>query len=83
MPSATLKVVGVSPMSQFCETQRSKMTNEPESAAAAQPPDAVACSAEERLRRRVSMLTQLLVVAVMVVALQFGIMIKVLMENAR
>jgi hypothetical protein len=29
------------------------------------------------------MLTQLLVVAVMVVALQFGIMIKVLMENAR
>jgi len=29
------------------------------------------------------MLTQLLVVAVVVVALQFGIMIKVLMENAR
>jgi len=29
------------------------------------------------------MLTQLLVVAVVVVALQFGIMIKVLVENAR
>jgi len=29
------------------------------------------------------MLTQLLVVAVVVVALQFGIMIKVLTENAR
>ena len=37
---------------------------------------------EGRLRRRVSMLTQLLVVA-MAVALQFGIMIKVLMETAR
>jgi len=59
------------------------MTNEPEPASVTQPPDAVASSPEERLRRRVSMLTQLLVVAVVVVALQFGIMIKVLMENAR
>jgi len=58
------------------------MTNEPEPASVLQPPDAVASSPEERLRRRVSMLTQLLVVAVMV-ALQFGIMIKVLTENAR
>ena len=59
------------------------MTNEPEPASVLQPPDAVASSPEERLRRRVSMLTQLLVVAVVVVALQFGIMIKVLTENAR
>jgi len=59
------------------------MTNEPEPASVPQPPDAVASSPEERLRRRVSMLTQLLVVAVVVVALQFGIMIKVLTENAR
>ena len=74
---------GREPMSQFAKRNRSKVTNEPESAAASQPPDAVAVSPEERLRRRVSMLTQLLVVAVVVVALQFGIMIKVLMENAR
>jgi hypothetical protein len=59
------------------------MTNELEPASGAHPPDAVASSPEERLRRRVSMLTQLLVVAVVVVALQFGIMIKVLVENAR
>lgn len=59
------------------------MTNEPKPASMPQPPDAVDSSPEERLRRRVSMLTQLLVVAVVVVALQFGIMIKVLMENAR
>lgn len=59
------------------------MTNEPEPAPIPQSPDAVASSPEERLRHRVSILTQLLVVAVVVVALQFGIMIKVLMENAR
>jgi hypothetical protein len=60
-----------------------KMTHELEPASAPQPPDAVASSPEERLRHRVSLLTQLLVVAVVVVALQFGIMIKVLVENAR
>jgi hypothetical protein len=59
------------------------MTNESEPASVAQPPEAVAFSPEERLRRRVSTLTQLLVVAAVVVALQFGIMIKVLLENAR
>jgi hypothetical protein len=59
------------------------MTNESEPASVSQPPEAVASGPEERLRRRVSTLTQLLVVAAVVVALQFGIMIKVLLENAR
>lgn len=59
------------------------MTNELEPASVPQPLDAVASSPEERLRRRVSMLTQLLIVAAVVLALQFGIMVKVLIENAR
>jgi hypothetical protein len=61
------------------------MTNEsePASVSVSQPPEAVGFGPEERLRRRVSTLTQLLVVAAVVVALQFGIMIKVLVENAR
>jgi hypothetical protein len=60
-----------------------KMTQDLEPASVPQSPDAGASNPEERLRRRVSMLTQLLVVAAVVVALQFGIMIKVLMETVR
>ena len=48
---------------------------------ATSPPLEPPITSEERLRRRVSMLAQLLGVAVVVVLLQFGIMIKVLMES--
>lgn len=46
-------------------------------------PDARPSTLEERLRTRVSMLTQLLVVAGVVVILQFGIMLKLLIENPK
>jgi hypothetical protein len=59
------------------------MTNDPEPALVTQSPEAKDCGPEERLRSRISMLTQLLIVAAVVVALQFGIMIKVLMESAK
>jgi hypothetical protein len=58
------------------------MTIEPEPGeAAAATPVEFSMTIEERLRQRVSMLMQLLGVAVLVVVLQFGIMIKVLMEK--
>jgi hypothetical protein len=56
------------------------MTTEPEPSAVAVAPDSAAPTLEERLSRRVSMLTQLLIVAAIVVVLQFGIMLKVLIE---
>jgi hypothetical protein len=58
------------------------MTGEPEPTDVASPPPIEpSITTEERLRRRVSMLAQLLGVAAAVVVLQFGIMIKVLMES--
>jgi hypothetical protein len=58
------------------------MTSEPElTDVATPPPIEPPITSEERLRRRVSMLAQLLGVATIVVLLQFGIMIKVLMES--
>jgi hypothetical protein len=56
------------------------MTTEPEISDASAL-DEKPLSVEETLRRRVSMLMQLLGVAVVVVLLQFGIMIKVLLER--
>jgi hypothetical protein len=38
---------------------------------------------EEHLRQRVSMLTQLLIVAGVVVVLQFGIMLKVIVDASK
>jgi hypothetical protein len=55
------------------------MTTEPQSSGA-EPPLA---TLEERLRNRVSMLTQLLIVAGIVVVLQFGIMLKVLIATSK
>jgi hypothetical protein len=59
------------------------MTSEPELPAAGPPADQAPMTLEEQLRRRVSMLTQLLVVAGVVVVLQLGIMLKVLIENSK
>jgi hypothetical protein len=59
------------------------MTTEPEPAAAGSAPDLASPTPEEHLRQRVSMLTQLLIVAAIVVVLQFGIMFKVLMETSK
>jgi hypothetical protein len=59
------------------------MTTEPESAAAASAPDLASPTPEERLRQRVSMLTQLLIVAAIVVVMQFGIMLKVLFDTSK
>jgi hypothetical protein len=58
------------------------MTTEPELSAGEASPDPEP-SLEERLRQRVSMLTQLLIVAGVVVVLQLGIMLKVLIETAK
>jgi len=58
------------------------MTIEPEPTAALGPPDPTP-TLEESLRQRVSMLTQLLIIAGIVVVLQFGIMLKVLMETPK
>lgn len=55
------------------------MTTETEPTAPIGPPDPTP-TLEERLRQRVSMLTQLLVMAGIIVVLQFGIMLKVLLE---
>ena len=46
-------------------------------------PDKAPVPIEERLRNRVSMLTQLLIVAGLVVTVQFGIMVKVLIDSAK
>ena len=59
------------------------MTTEPEPAAAGSAPDLASPTPEERLRQRVSMLIQLLIVAAIVVVLQFGIMLKVLIETSK
>jgi hypothetical protein len=59
------------------------MTTKPESAAAASAPDLASPTPEERLRQRVSMLTQLLIVAAIVVVMQFGIMLKVLIDTSK
>jgi hypothetical protein len=55
------------------------MTIEPQPSGAELPP----VTLEERLRNRVSMLTQLLIVAGIVVVLQFGIMLKVLVATSK
>ena len=57
--------------------------SEPEPTVPALPPDSAPLTIEERLRNRVSMLTQLLIVAGVIVALQFGIMLKVLMDSSK
>jgi hypothetical protein len=54
------------------------MTTETEPTALTGSPDPTP-TLEERLRERVSMLTQLLVMAGIIVVLQFGIMLKVLL----
>ena len=59
------------------------MTTDPELACVASAPSSDWPTPEERLRQRVNMLTQLLVVAAVVVALEFGIMLKLLMETSR
>jgi len=59
------------------------MTTEPEPASVATALSLDPPTPEDRLRQRVSMLTQLLVIAAVVVVLQFGIMLKVLMETSR
>ena len=59
------------------------MTTEPEPAAAGSTPDPSPSALEEHLRRRVSMLTQLLIVGAIVVALQFAIMLKVLIDATK
>ena len=59
------------------------MTTEPQPAAVGSAPDLASPTAEERLRQRVSMLTQLLIVAAFVVALQFGVMLKVLIDASK
>jgi hypothetical protein len=59
------------------------MTSEPELPAAGPPVDQVPITLEEQLRQRLSMLTQLLFVAGVVVVLQLGIMLKVLIENSK
>jgi hypothetical protein len=51
-------------------------TTEPEPTAVELPPDEWTLTQEERLRSRVSMLTQLLILAGVVVVLQFGVMLK-------
>ena len=56
------------------------MTTEPETSDASAP-DEKLLTAEENLRQRVTMLMQLLGLAAVVVLLQFGIMIKVLLEK--
>jgi hypothetical protein len=56
------------------------MTIEPEPTAATGPQEPATPTLEESLRQRVSMLTQLLIIAGIIVVLQFGIMLKVLME---
>jgi len=56
------------------------MTTQPETSVASAP-DEKPLTVEEKLRQRVSMLMQLLCVAAAVVLLQFGIMIKVLLER--
>ena len=58
------------------------MTTELEPAAAGSAPDLASPTPEERLRQRVSMLTQLLIVAAIVVVLQFGIILKMLIETS-
>jgi hypothetical protein len=55
------------------------MTTEPELGGNALPSETL----EERLGKRVSMLTQLLIVAGIVVVLQFGIMLKMLIETSK
>jgi hypothetical protein len=59
------------------------MTTEPEPAAVGSEPDLPSPTLEERLRQRVSMLTQLLIVAAIVVVLQFVIMLKMLIETSK
>jgi len=56
------------------------MITEPETSVPSAP-DETPLTAEEKLRQRVSMLMQLLGVGAVVVLLQFGIMIKVLLER--
>ena len=58
-------------------------TTEPESTTVVLALDGAALTQEERLRGRVSMLTQLLVLAGLVVVLQFGVMLKVLIDNSK
>jgi hypothetical protein len=58
-------------------------TTEPEPTATELAPDLAPLTTEERLRRRVSMLIQFLIVAGVVVALQFGIMLKVLIDSSK
>ena len=60
-----------------------EMRNEPEQIVVASTTNLEPATTEERLRQRVSMLTQLLIVAGVVVMLQFGIMLKVLRENSK
>jgi hypothetical protein len=57
------------------------MTTEPEPASVEAGPDDVPLSVEEQLRRRASMLIQLLAVAVITMVLQGGIMLKMLLEK--
>ena len=58
------------------------MTTEPEPTnVETAAPVEVPMTTEERLRHRLSMLNQLLILAAMVVVLQFGIMLKVLLDK--
>jgi hypothetical protein len=59
------------------------MTTQPEPAAIEPAPDLASPTLEARLHQRVSMLTQLLIVAAIVLVLQFGIMLKMLIENSK
>jgi hypothetical protein len=59
------------------------MTTEAESELTEPPRDIEAKTVEQTLRDRVHMLTQFLVLAGVTVVIQFGIMIKVLLESAR
>ena len=58
-------------------------TSETDTSANDVHPDKAPVPIEERLRNRVSMLTQLLIVAGLVVTVQFGIMVKVLIDSAK
>jgi hypothetical protein len=59
------------------------MTTQPETTASDVAPDLAPTTTEEQLRKRVSMLVQLLILAGVVVVLQLGIMMKVLIDSAK
>ena len=58
-------------------------TMEPETTASEMAPDLAPTTTEEQLRKRISMLVQFLILACVVVVLQLGIMMKVLIDNAK